>query len=31
VIDPGDIQEVNNVTPSISMAGLGIYQKTISR
>jgi hypothetical protein len=31
VIDPGNIQEVNNVTPSISMAGLGAYQKTISR
>ena len=31
VIDPGDIQDVNNVTASISSAGLGIYQKTISR
>ena len=31
VIDPGDIQDVNNVTASISSAGLGVYQKTISR
>ena len=31
VIDPGDINEVNNVTPSISVAGLGIYQATIGR
>ncbi len=31
VIDPGSIQDVNNVTPSISLAGLGIYKKTISR
>ena len=31
VIDPGNIQDVNNVTASISNAGLGIYQKTISR
>jgi len=31
VIDPGSIQDVNNVTASISMAGLGVYQKTISR
>ena len=31
VIDPGDIQDVNNVTASISTAGLGIYQKTITR
>ena len=25
------IQEVSNVTPSISVAGLGIYQKTVTR
>lgn len=31
VIDPGNIQDVNNVTASISTAGFGIYQKTISR
>jgi len=31
VIDPGNIQDVNNVTASISTAGLGVYQKTISR
>lgn len=31
VIDPGNIQDVNNVTASISVAGLGVYQKTISR
>jgi len=31
IIDPGSIEDVNNVTASISMAGLGVYQKTISR
>ena len=31
VIDPGDIALVGNVTPSISVAGNGIYQHTIAR
>ena len=31
VIDPGDINQVNNVTPSVSVAGSDLYQVTISR
>ncbi len=31
IIDPGDIALAGNVTPSISVAGNGIYQHTIAR